>query len=221
MLDNSRGSLLPRRIKKSSESQWAVSYSDFLMVLLSFFIIFFSTKPKTTLFKISQDLKKIATGGPASTLREPSSFEAAQSGIQMPQEAQPGVIPVLQTLSQSLQDMSISIREKDQRLEIRLKDNLYKLGGYQVPKKMLGAIIDMIKPHQARLILTIVGHTDGIKFRKKNNRLVHENFTLSSLRASLAAAHLKTELPQIEIRAQGVGPSGRNTRSLSLLLEER
>ncbi len=210
-------SLLKRRVSRKEEAPWAVSYADMLMVLLSFFIVFFSSDPKSVLHVIADDLK--ATPAVKPSVETPISSVLAPN----PTATAAGENP---QASQAIKDLSLEIPGSvlrgdltPQELLVDLKDNIYKVAGYSAPKAELNQIIEKIEPHQDEVTLLVIGHTDSLGYSGKNNLVINDNLSLAGLRASRAAQYIQSRLPRLHIKIEGSAQSTRGTRSLTLILQ--
>ncbi len=221
-----------RRQKKhffieESESNWAVSYADMLMVLLSFFILFFSIDKDKRNGIIDQirDVTSAPTSGNGSA---PSSnlFGTGNGGT--------GSGSVTGTQIDSLDRIASSINVNNpspllfkteiqkERLLLLLPDNIYLPGKLSLTpqgKEILTQLLKKIAPYANELILTFVGHTDEVKLVKRKGALLEDNLDLSAMRAARALSIAKSVgIKEEQLFVKGAGALLRKTRSLTLVL---
>lgn len=207
----------PSELAEDSHS-WAVSYADFLMVLLSFFILFFSMDKKERVnfienFLANQDLakeQKDQTGNP--------KRGALSAGTTKPIEPLPVEV---RKLSQDIQGFYVDQQSVD-RIVISFEDNIYRLGSFDLSEKdiqNLHGLLKKLEPYLKQVNITFVGHTDENKKFKKGNRYIGNNFDLSSLRATKALQNaVKLGFDPKHMYAQGVAENQRASRTLSLIV---
>jgi flagellar motor protein MotB len=197
--------------KNHSAESWAVSYADFLMVLLSFFIVFYSFDEKSVLHNVVVSISK-TTGGAV------DSNKTGAMGGDVPD----GIFnhKVLTEVSAMFRDAKVEAVVSKERIVVDLPDNIYPIGGYKVPAEKLDAILKSLEKYQAELSITVMGHADGVGFQNKT-RVVKDNLTLSSMRAAYASSHIQEVLPQAQVWIQASDDSKRKTRSISFVIEPR
>lgn len=205
---------------------WAISYSDLLMVLMTFFILFynFSTEVKKdetpgALENIIVALKSKGEGTATGTGGGGGGAAKAIGNSQTPAQT-------VGALFQALQERQLNavIDSHGKEIIIQFGADIFKPGQYtlsQDEKSDISEILKLVKPYEKSLLLTFVGHTDKIPFGQVN-RLVNSNIVLSTLRASRAVEYaiLQGISPQA-LSAQGVGEFERDSRTLSLKISER
>jgi chemotaxis protein MotB len=232
-----------KKMEESAES-WAVSYADLLMVLMSFFIIFFSQNEKNgdyAINKIMVSLQKEfgavqvdpATGKEIDTVsaqllpgfsaskeqkieRKPSSLEQE---FKMNNK--------LNLIISKLQRDPSESNEKQlykQGFQIDFENNIYPLGSYEMNQKTiqdLKILLESLKTHREKVNLIFIGHTDMAPIKNKK-QVVDNNMILSTLRASKAVEiAVKNGFSPYWVSAQGLAEFSRNTRSLSIRVIER
>jgi flagellar motor protein MotB len=229
-------SLISARISRSSEGSWAVSYADFLMVLLSFFIVFFSINDQSPLHFIIKDLEKLS-GGKSGTSNS-TGTESAPNISEKPsvpgqgQETSERQTPVrtlvtgqpsdvLDRLAGILPNSILTEQRKVKQLTINLRNDIYGVGKFEIPASELEPVISELRAYQGHLGITVLGHSDPIAFAVNGKSLARDNTTLSSVRAAYAATYLQSRLPQAKVWTQAQYDDSRQTRSLSIILEER
>ena len=194
---------------------WAVSYSDLLMVLVSFFIVYFSfveTSEKNILEVISVSLK----GKRTAPQRAIDSIKTTS------------VSPDLLDQIKATFDKNAKI-EKDHTgsstIRFDLADNIFRPGQYELnedAKKSIAHLFKILKPYNGRLTLTFLGHADGEPVHLRKNSAVRSNMSLSSLRSTRGVEYA-VELgadPRF-VWSESFAEYGRNTRSLSIRIRER
>lgn len=214
------------------EHSWAVSYSDLLMVLLSFFVVFFSfsenegSEKNKVLKAIEASVNKAPNGGGP----EAAGAKPVKSVATAPKSA-PTTEPVLSQAKQTRASISAKIQKniRDLKvladkndtaaLEIRLPDDIFELGKFSANDRVvtfLKEINKVIAPYSSSIDVYIIGHADQqSKFRKNN--MIQDNFSLSALRAASALdVMLRLGFPQKHIFVQGAADNERVSRSLSV-----
>lgn len=195
---------------------WAVSYSDFLMALLSFFILFFSVDSNQRSKLIMQIASEIK-GDPSSTgLKDPGSVTGQGYG-----EAQYGRMPT--SLKKALSEYEIQVDENQESLVINLPNDFYAPGQYKISensKNKVDVILNLLLPYQKSIKLYFEGHADSTPLIHSKNNVIVDNFVLSSLRASsfLELARIKG-FNEKHLFIQAASSNTRNSRSLSIRIE--
>jgi flagellar motor protein MotB len=218
---------------------WAVSYSDLLMVLMSFFILFFSMSDSDTEKNILKNvLIAVQNKLPTVTLPHSAAQGASQSATRAPAETGPGQGTaaagtarrpgeVLAELAAVFQDGRFGFNKTNQSnaIILDLPDNFYGPGQYALPQKgvqPLKSALSAIKPYRANLELIFVGHTDATPLSQAHKKILDSNLVLSNLRATRAVEFALNEgFDPKHVVAEGSGEHSRNTRSLSLRITER
>ncbi len=238
-----------KRSKKHSHEDgegWAVSYSDLLMVLMSFFIVFYSVNDSEEIKKESFNnvLIKLKSLGEIQQLnKENSALSDSKVYLNLkldindlPSKTKSRELASLKrnsmadSLSKSFKGVKDSEVAKDEQfankkveVEIDLPHNIYKRGAYSVDsevKKHLDKITHILKDDLKGLQIIIVGHTDKTKF-KETQQVINNNLILSSLRAAKAVEYLiSIGLPEEKVFVQGLNGQPRDSRSLSVRLRE-
>lgn len=206
---------------------WAVSYSDLLMVLLSFFVIFYSAEPESRDKYIIQVTNALATG------KSDSGVVAQDSVTNENKDAIPGGLGkrgstgvneastkiVRKSLLDTLSGVNVETVTTDKYLAINFADNFYPMKAYkltQARQANVNKVLDALKPFAHEIDLYFVGHSDQLPIRNKDKYL-RNNFILSSLRATAALEHaIGRGFPPSNLYAQGSAENSRNTRSLSI-----
>ncbi len=187
---------------------WAISYADFLMVLLSFFIIFFSVDKDKKEHIIDQIL--LLTGnmksanGESQTARKPAALPQFQVEI-------PGVVKVADSAQRTL--------------TLHLPDDIYRRGSLDLSDEggdLLEKIFVSLKPHVEDLDFLLIGHSDASPVVTLKKIGINNNFELSAQRASRAVhVALRLGVPQLNLSVVGAANNHRNTRSLSVQVRAR
>lgn len=184
---------------------WAVSYADFLMVLLSFFVIFFSldTEKKEEIFQ------RLIAGTPA-----PGTEQKSNGTDRLPE----GVSAVVTNID----GLYVSRPDEKQKLFIYFEDNIYSPGQLdlnEVQIDKLKGILTKLQPFMKEINITFIGHTDSTTVSVSRNRFISDNFDLSSLRATKALQQaVKAGFNPEKMFAKGVAEHSRGSRTLSLVI---
>jgi hypothetical protein len=144
------------------------------MVLLSFFILFFSVAPEQKLNFMSQ-LSLNNGGSPVTQTQAPSSTPTR------PAWSRP--------LESSLKGFSGQWVKDKNRFMIFLPNDIYAEGSIQLRPDgdaALKKLLSSLQPHRTNIQLTFVGHADPVPFVRASQNWVRDNFDLSSLRATRA-----------------------------------
>jgi flagellar motor protein MotB len=204
---------------------WAVSYSDFLMALLSFFILFFSIETpqrEEMILRISSSFesKGAVPGGTGSgnglgpgpgEIRGIASAEkhTTLSGASFAQFA----------------DLNVNVDKNKQSLIVNFPDDFFEPGRHQIdPKhaKLIINFLEVLKPYQNKIHIFFEGHSDTQPLQKHKNDIVVDNYVLSSLRAASAlrvAQNFGFAASDLFINA--AASNIRNSRTLSVKIEAK
>lgn len=195
---------------------WAVSYCDLLMVLMSFFILFFqindnkeqASPVRDVMLALKNETQEVVSKAPAALAnRMPSS--------------------AIEKLANVLQSENVQIIEDPSGKIITLdfRSNLYPPRGYAFPKSQqaqLEKILKEIKPFSKNLMITFIGHADESKITMIKDNIIDSNLVLSNLRATRAVEiAFQLGFDPMNVTGQGAGEFSRNTRSLSIRISER
>lgn len=194
---------------------WAVSYADFLMVLLSFFIIFFSVDEK----KKDTIIERIAKATGEKVAGEGSAKIDANV---VNQEPQPHLPKGIKEVAESVGGVFVDGTAKGNKLYIYLDDNSYQPGQVELPSEKLAKlteVLEKLRPFMPDINLTFEGHTDDKVFRKAKSKYLADNFDLSSLRATKAIQHaVRLGYDPMQLWARGVAEYQRGSRTLSVVV---
>jgi flagellar motor protein MotB len=225
---------LERRSKVKIENDdlqgWAVSYSDMLMVLMSFFVIFFSFEEKKREGLISKiALEMSAKAGQEVTSMGTGMGKSSVTEVGMPAKSlvtHEGAVTTIDDLAPKLVAIApsvVSARTNDY-LVVSLSDQVYANRQFEVKgpvKQELERVLEALDPYRDAVRITFIGHTDNVKIANRNAYLSN-NQDLSSLRAAraLTFASERGFDPRF-LSSEAAGPHGRGSRSLSLKVEVR
>jgi flagellar motor protein MotB len=199
-------------IKEEGDQSWAVSYADLLMVLLSFFILFFSVddgKRSEVIMKVADSARGLA-GKPVGAGGESASSSEGHASLADLKTAFAGA-PRIE--SKSLGD----------KLLVYLPDGIFDAGRTVLNPEGERVVLDTlkrIKPHSDSFVLTFVGHSDDVRIKKSFTRYLKDNVDLSAVRASRGLAMAKKAGFDAErVFIKGTGNHVRNSRTLTLVIE--
>jgi len=208
----------PAHLQEESGDLWAVSYADLLMVLLSFFVLFFS---------LEKD-KKGEVVNTFTRFRAPTSVEKeikkdfSQSGW----ESEPSQItqPSLSELKQSLKDFPVQVEQTASTLSFEMPEGIFAPGSTKMAGnglKVLDDTLNHLKKYQKYIRISFIGHTDSSPITKAKSKIrFKDNLDLSVLRATDALRHAeKKGFHHSQLVAKGAGSYGRSVRSLSIEIE--
>lgn len=184
---------------------WAVSYADLLMVLLSFFVIFFSLSeenPDTA----HEQLRVIAgaMGG------KPLASSKNQASGAQPQG--------MAEITEALKIEGVKVSFKEGALLIDLENGVFPSGHWQADaplQSMIEKVVKQIAPHKDKIMITIIGHADQKVMRRRNEYLT-DNFDLSSLRAlNVLKFVISKGIPATHASARAASSNDRDARSVT------
>ena len=182
---------------------WAVSYADLLMVLLSFFVLYFS----------------FAEENPNTVHEKMQRMALAMKGL--PQDALPGRKPQaedLADLEKYLKIDGVTVTQVDDKLVLDLEKSVFRPADFVMSpsvRTQVDAVMAKLMPLKEGLALTVIGHADALGLRPRNEFL-QDNFDLSSLRALRALKYvLGKGFPETHASARAASHFDRNTRSIS------
>jgi len=180
---------------------WAVSYADLLMVLLSFFIIFFSLEESSE-SGVKSQMQRIAL-----------AMKGENPGKYIPPKEMR-----LVSLAEVLTTQGLKVIPYPDRVVIDLENAEYEKGEYRLENKIQEGVTEIFKrlePYKNELHYTIIGHTDTVPLRPRNELLM-DNFDLSSLRALRVLKYVVSlGFPENQIAARAASSFDRNSRSIS------
>lgn len=126
---------------------------------------------------------------------------------------------LIQDLSEKIQSSSLIKHVERDKLILQLPENIYVPGDYLPKVALLDPIILQLKPHVSSLKIKIIGHSDTIAFRDPERRIIKDNLTLSSVRASYTANYFKAFYPDMSVTTSADDQHVRQTRSISIEIE--
>ena len=198
-------------IHDDSAHLWAVSYADFLMVLLCFFIIFFSTdseKKQNILHQIFVTAGEgNGDGGPESRMTASAKDFSQDSLVSI------------------LSDFAVTMTKKDDGLLVQFQDDLYDKGAFRVEgvrEKILSNFLTKVFPYRDQISMTFIGHADTSKVVFSEKKMYRDNFDLSAIRATNALQFaVKSGFPEDQVTAKGNSKNSRVSRTLSVLIRAK
>lgn len=213
----------PVHVEEGDAHLWAVSYSDLLMVLMSFFVIYFSfddsAASKNGLLNIAKSMK-----GETIVPSSPSSSHALESKNGEVTPVGNVTTGTNESFRKRLEELNVKIEAPGKSLILNLEPDIFGMGHFELTpstQARLKEILSIISPYKDEVEIVIIGHSDSKHIGKKNAYLGN-NFDLSSLRALKALQYyLDLGFPSDQISAQGAGENARNSRSLSLKIQLR
>jgi len=192
-------SILRRRrvtdhIEVDTEGSWAISYGDMVTLLLSFFILFFSTdatKDRIEAMEGSLKLKIEAHSKPDSVSVKPKGQD-------------PQFDPAL------VNRLAADVHKVGQKLIIDFPEvSFFKLGKIELTplgKAQLKKFVDVYMPYAGNYIVGIRAYTDNKKVRANSSGRYQDNLELSALRSVAAMRVLqKLGVPMNRMRLGGLG----------------
>ena len=217
-LDRTSREVSRHHVEEAGES-WAVSYSDFLMVLLSFFILFFSTDdPKKQKSIIEQIALSVGTPLNKVSGTSDGNLNPGVASVRNPSS--------LHEISQILGPTAqFNVENTHSNLAIHFPENIFSPGNLDIKKAHLKGIeqlLTQLKTYRDGVNITVVGHSDNRQLQNSKSASIQNNFDLSSLRATRFLQRMVKEgfTPE-QLSAKGTAEFGRNSRTLSLILEPK
>lgn len=210
---------------------WAVSYSDLLMVLMSFFVLFFSMDEKKTssvLMQISTSMEKVGDKqqtGAAQTAapqagRSPQTAEAGSADSTSARKSLAAAFIGLKS------DLNVVVNEgpEAESMVIWLPDNIFKTRQFELnneSREILDKILETAYQYKDKIVITFIGHSDPRRM-KNTTKTLTDNFALSALRASRALAYAQSKGFQPKsLYVQGTADNDRASRTLSVKIQAR
>lgn len=210
-------SKLARKARRSEHYEvsegWAVSYSDLLMVLMSFFIIYFNLNTEKENVKIEQLAFKLI-----------NNEILQKQNVTISTNRKIANNDLVEGLNPLFKEGKGEQKQVYKEFLIDLPPNIYEVGKYDLSHSVtskLEKVFDVIREHKKDVDVYFIGHTDVLKF-KKNKDVINSNLVLSSMRAVKAVEYaIKKGFDENQVFVQGLKGQPRNTRSLSLRLVSR
>ena len=195
---------------EAEEGSWAISYSDLLMVLMSFFVLFYQATPGKTKSLLEQ--LAVTVGGKPAVVAKPPSVKA------------PPAMPETLAAVLAAAHLPVDIETSRRSLVVHLPDNVYPPRGFRTTpevERLLASLMDRLAPYAGQVDLYFVGHTDQQPL-SHGNAYLSDNFDLSTLRATHALQFaLAHGFPKDHLFAQGGAENLRDSRSLSIRIKPR
>lgn len=217
-----------KRKKKNHEGSWAVSYVDMLTLLLCFFIIFYNnnnangSKKETLLNQIAEGMSDRKPGSATTKVAQTSTAPETKPESKIAPEA-PSEMVLLDSIKSNLtMDFGANIVSKDQGLEINFEGVSFFHSGKtdlrQEGRETIEKIIGKLSAHKNQIHLTVQGHTDPTKTKKRQN--YSDNWELSVLRAtSVLKIFIKNGYSQELLSAEGFADT-KSERAIASLTKE-
>lgn len=184
---------------------WAVSYADLLMVLLSFFVMYFSFAEENPNTANSQ-LQRIALSMKGISPEQIDLKMKAKDSAEM------------SSLADAMKLAGVKVTQKEDHLVMELTQE-YKPADYRLSKpltKQLDSVMEALRPFHNKVNITIIGHADAKRLTPRNEFL-QDNFDLSSIRALRALKYaIGTGFPEKYASARAASYFDRDARSLSV-----
>jgi chemotaxis protein MotB len=186
--------------EEDSEGTWALSYGDMITLLLSFFVIFFTTDPQkdktqkmNNLLSFEIEGAKVQDGGAA----------AASGKIGGRQKVDLKNFP-------ELEGISITAHQVDENIVVTFGATSFFGSGEINPMKkgeaLLALFAEKYLPYAGNYHLSIKGFTDSRPVTKKPGRRYQDNLELSALRSIAAMKTLqKSGIPLNRMEIAGAG----------------
>lgn len=234
-----------KRHTEEHEESWAVSYADLLMVLMSFFIVFFNLESgkgdnENELVDI---ISKPFKSGEADENKGREIAGVKKSGDISSLAELKKVLKGLEIKTSFLDKSGKTIREKNKvgissdldkdinkqirnarGLLIELPDDIFNVGSYKMnndTRNYIDKVLEKVTDYSEKITVVAIGHADAIPVRA-GRRVIDSNFVLSSMRASKAVEYIVSKgYDKNWVFGQAVSVENRATRSLSLKIYER
>lgn len=236
--------------KLEQSEGWSVSYSDLLMVLMSFFIVFFNINDSESVDqdnfnKVVLEIANISTHKTLSRLPSSNSDDSnnPKNNIQIVKfsiDAQENVKDLKSRNLQLDEDLNLLSGQntkaipKDSKeivsysgteVNIDLPANLFDLGSFELSntaKLQLDKVLKIVQPYQSSLKIIFLGHTDDTQFGSSAKNIINNNLILSNIRAVKAVEYAVSKgIKDDVVFAQGLVSHERKTRSLSIRLVKK
>ncbi len=177
-----------------TEGSWAISYGDMITLLLTFFVLFYSTHHKLDRLNAMETallvkLKESATNNPT-TIQHP------------------GQDPMM--VNDVMQRLDARAYKVGSKLIVEFPNvSFFDLGQVGLTKSGINQLAQFVKvymPYAGNYMLGIRAYTDNKKVRKSARRRFHDNLELSALRAVATMRKLQVlGIPLNRMRLGGYG----------------
>jgi chemotaxis protein MotB len=212
------GSIMSMHGGDSNDHLWVVSYADLLMVLLCFFVLFFSVgkEGRNTLIHriLMNDLKGVSKTVASGS--EGGMSTQANSGGHTPYSSR--------DIESVLKGLNLTTLKEGESLVLFFPDDVYPKGKTELPDSeivVLNDLLTRLKPYQHDMDLVFVGHTDPSPVAHAKTSKIEDNFDLSSARAKRALRIAeKMNFPTNHLRIEADGSFKRSSRTLSITVQE-
>lgn len=181
---------------------WAVSYADLLMVLLSFFVMYFSfaeEDPNSAHDKLKQIALAMKGEGATAAQRKPDSVDFSN-------------------LEDVLKIEGVKVTQKDDHLLVELEQGVFGSGDYRINsglQKQVDVVVEKLTPFKESLAIMVIGHADKRPLVPRNEFL-RDNFDLSSLRAlNVLKRVIAKGVPENRASARAASSYDRDARSIT------
>lgn len=206
----------------ANQHLWAISYSDLLMVIMCFFVVFFDSGDSVDLSPVRRSLLAISekfTGAPG---------EKRAQQIELPAKVKSGeaIHETITGVSKKVKPGTLKrLERKHEELVVSFPDNIFKPGsvvlsakGSEFVREFLGAISE----HKDLLYVTFVGHADKTPIKADYKKHLKTNYKLSLMRATTAAdIAFDMGFKPDSIATQGLSSDSIDARTLSIIITEK
>ena len=187
----------PAYHEEEGEGSWAVSYGDMITLLLSFFVIYFTTDP------VKEQVRKQNTF--LALDLESSAGDRISSGSANESKDE-SLLPKLEVAD----DTSIKVTQQGDQLVVSFGvTSFFASGSTEVSEKglrLLKLFTNRYLPYASAYRLSIKGFTDSKPVRVQSNRRFRDNLELSALRSISAMRQLQSAgIPLKKMEIAGAG----------------
>ncbi len=203
----------------SNDHTWIVSYADLLMILLCFFVLFFSISPdsqESILHKIL--LTEENPSVPPNEIRQNADSTGTQS---IPS----GDRLLFRKISSELAGAQLNTSLLEDTIVFELPNNSFAKGKVDlVPKqkRVLARLFARLKPYATEINVVLIGHTDRTKVVSLKKKRIYDNFDLSAARAKSAyQIAIQSKFPESHLKLEGDSSFDRASRTLSIVIKAR
>ena len=202
---------------------WAVSYSDLLMVLMSFFVIFFSFNDSKTSQNALENVTLLLKKNKSSALETSSpSLEKPQMILKVE-----GRVSTTRILSEQMSKLfssdQLHTSLENDTLTVQFSGNSFETRSYRLNEALrnqLRQTVQALLPYKDQIELVVVGHADSQPVSNVHPDFILDNYDLSAFRALHILKFLGTVgLSLSHMSAQGDADNTSKTRSFSLRIQ--
>lgn len=214
---------------------WAVSYADLLMVLLSFFVIFFSQDKARTDGIINQIVAfqgketdktgrdEPGTGGVGKRDLFRGIAASSTGDIDKPGD-DPGK-SLAEKISEDIETMQLELDPAEGKATFMMPDDVYPVSSVELDdrhRQDLKKLLERLLVYKDKVELVFVGHADTLAFRDIPRIVIKNNYDLSAIRATRAIAMaVDIGWPKDVLFSKGASEIERNSRTLSLVIKDK